>query len=44
MTRINCIAAIRALGELSRLRIIRLLLRERLSVNVISAVSVCSAR
>lgn len=36
MTGINCIAALKALGELSRLRIIRLLLKEQLGVNDIS--------
>jgi DNA-binding transcriptional ArsR family regulator len=32
----ECIAALRALGELSRLRIMRLLLKQRLGVNAIS--------
>lgn len=36
MTGIDCIAALKALGELSRLRIVRLLLKERLGVNAIS--------
>jgi len=36
MTGIDCIAALKALGELSRLRIVRLLLREQLGVNQIS--------
>jgi DNA-binding transcriptional ArsR family regulator len=36
MTRIDCIAALKALGELSRLRIVRLLLNERLGVNAIA--------
>lgn len=36
MTGLDCIAALKALGELNRLRIVRLLLKERLGVNVIS--------
>ena len=36
MTGIDCIATLKALGELSRLRIVRLLLKERLGVNTIS--------
>lgn len=36
MTGIDCIAALKALGELSRLRIVRLLLKERLGVNDIA--------
>lgn len=36
MTGIDCIAALKALGELNRLRIVRLLLKERLGVNQIS--------
>ncbi len=36
MTQIDCIAALKALGELSRLRIMRLLLKRRLGVNTIS--------
>lgn len=36
MTGLECIAALRALGEESRLRILRLLFRERLSVNEIT--------
>ena len=36
MTGIDCIAALKALGELSRLRIMRLLLKQRLGVNAIS--------
>jgi DNA-binding transcriptional ArsR family regulator len=36
MTKIDCIAAMRALGELNRLRIVRLLLKQRLGVNAIS--------
>lgn len=36
MTGIDCIAALKALGELNRLRIVRLLLKERLGVNLIS--------
>ena len=36
MTGMDCIAALKALGELSRMRIIRLLLKERLGVNEIS--------
>lgn len=35
-TRINCIAALKALGELNRLRIMRLLLSEQLGVNEIA--------
>ena len=36
MEGIDCIAALKALGELSRLRIMRLLLKEQLGVNDIS--------
>ena len=36
MTGLGCISALKALGEETRLRILRLLLRERLSVNEIS--------
>jgi DNA-binding transcriptional ArsR family regulator len=36
MSKIDCIAALKALGELSRLRIMRLLLKERLGVNAVS--------
>jgi DNA-binding transcriptional ArsR family regulator len=36
MTGINCIAALKALSELNRLRIVRLLLKEQLGVNQIS--------
>ena len=36
MSGIDCIAALKALGELSRLRIVRLLLKERLGVNALS--------
>ena len=36
MNGIDCIAALKALGELSRLRIMRLLLKEQLGVNDIS--------
>jgi len=36
MSKIDCIAALKALGELSRLRIMRLLLNERVGVNAIS--------
>ena len=36
MTGIDCIAALKALGELNRMRIVRLLLREQLGVNQIS--------
>ncbi len=36
MNGLDCIAALKALGELSRLRIVRLLLKERLGVNAIS--------
>jgi DNA-binding transcriptional ArsR family regulator len=36
MTGIDCIVALKALGELSRLRIVRLLLKEQLGVNAIS--------
>jgi DNA-binding transcriptional ArsR family regulator len=36
MKGVDCIAALKALGELSRLRIMRLLLKERLGVNTIS--------
>ena len=37
MTGINCIAALKALGEMNRLRIVRLLLKEQLGVNEIAA-------
>ena len=33
MTGIDCIAALKALGELNRMRIVRLLLKEQLGVN-----------
>jgi DNA-binding transcriptional ArsR family regulator len=36
MTGIDCIAALKALGELHRLRIVRVLLKEQLGVNQIS--------
>jgi DNA-binding transcriptional ArsR family regulator len=36
MSKIDCIAAMKALGELNRLRIVRLLLGEQLGVNQIS--------
>lgn len=36
VNKIDCIAALRALGELNRMRIIRLLLKSQLSVNEIS--------
>ncbi len=36
MTKIDCIAALKALGELNRMRIVRLLLKEQLGVNQIS--------
>jgi len=36
MTGFDCIAALKALGEGTRLRILRLLFKERLSVNAIS--------
>ena len=36
MTGNDCIAALKALGELNRLRIVRLLLKEQLGVNQIS--------
>ena len=36
MTGLNCIAALKALGEETRLRILRLLFKEQLSVNEIS--------
>lgn len=36
MTGLNCIAALKALGEESRLRILRLLFKEQLSVNEIT--------
>jgi DNA-binding transcriptional ArsR family regulator len=36
MNGIGCIAALKALSELNRLRIVRLLLKERLGVNAIS--------
>ena len=35
MTGIDCIAALKALGELNRMRILRLLLKSQLSVNEI---------
>ena len=37
VTGINCIAALKALGEETRLRILRLLFKEQLSVSEISA-------
>jgi len=37
MTGLDCIAALRALGEETRLRMLRLLFKERLSVTEISA-------
>ena len=36
MTGLDCIAALKALGELSRLRMVRLLLKDRLGVNEIA--------
>ena len=36
MTGLDCISALKALGELSRMRIVRLLLKEHLGVNAIS--------
>ena len=36
MSRIDCIAVLKALGELNRMRIVRLLLKEQLGVNQIS--------
>jgi DNA-binding transcriptional ArsR family regulator len=36
MTGIDCIAALKALGELNRMRILRLLLKEQLGVNEIT--------
>jgi DNA-binding transcriptional ArsR family regulator len=36
MTGIDCIAALKALGELNRLRIVRLLLTRRVGVNAIA--------
>ncbi len=36
MTGLNCIAALKALGEESRLRILRLLFKQQLSVNEIT--------
>ena len=36
MTGIDCIAALKALGELNRMRIVRLLLKEQMGVNQIS--------
>src|SRR5271169_2405203 len=36
MSGIDCIAALKALGELNRMRIVRLLLKEQLGVNQIS--------
>ncbi|MEK7686358.1 MAG: metalloregulator ArsR/SmtB family transcription factor [Verrucomicrobiota bacterium] len=36
MTGIDCIAALKALGELNRMRIIRLLLKDQLGVNEIA--------
>src|SRR4030095_15929352 len=36
MTRVDCIAALKALGEETRLRLLRLLFKEQLSVNEIS--------
>jgi DNA-binding transcriptional ArsR family regulator len=35
MTGVDCIAALKALGELTRMRILRLLLKEQLGVNEI---------
>jgi DNA-binding transcriptional ArsR family regulator len=40
MTGIDCIAALKALGELNRLRIVRLLLKEQLGVNQMSQYNV----
>ena len=37
MIGIDCIVALKAIGELNRLRIVRLLLKERLGVNEIAA-------
>lgn len=37
MQGVNCLAVLRALGEMNRLRIMRLLLKERLGVGAISA-------
>ncbi len=37
MTGIDCIAALKALGELNRMRIVRLLLKEQLGVNQVCA-------
>ena len=36
MTGIDCIAALKALGELNRMRIVRLLLKKKLGVNEIA--------
>lgn len=36
MTGVKCMAVLKALGEMNRLRIMRLLLQERLSVSVIA--------
>ncbi|MGD0536840.1 MAG: metalloregulator ArsR/SmtB family transcription factor [Verrucomicrobiota bacterium] len=36
MTGVKCMAVLKALGELNRLRIVRLLLKEQLGVNAIS--------
>ena len=36
MTGVNCMAVLKALGELNRLRLVRLLLTEQLGVNAIS--------
>ncbi len=37
VARIDCIAALKALGELNRMRIVRLLLKDQLSVNEVGA-------
>ena len=37
MTGVKCMAVLKALGELNRLRIVRLLLKEQLGVNPTSA-------
>jgi DNA-binding transcriptional ArsR family regulator len=37
MQGVNCLAVLKALGEMNRLRIMRLLLREALGVNAISS-------
>ena len=36
MTGLDCIAALKALGELNRMRLVRLLLKEQLGVNQVS--------